>query len=100
MTPEQVLSIKPNRNDVLSRGHICPKAVALKDVHEDPDSLRTPVRRTPARSANWRSSPSNKGSTDSGSIPATSAPGNTSKKLSGPPRNGKFLFASASPQDR
>ena len=41
-----VLSIKPNRDDVLSRGHICPKAVALKDLHEDPDRLRRPVRRT------------------------------------------------------
>ena len=43
----EVLSIKPNRDDVLSHGHICPKAVALKDVHEDPDRLRRPVRRTP-----------------------------------------------------
>jgi anaerobic selenocysteine-containing dehydrogenase len=43
----QVLSIKPNRDDVLSRGHICPKAVALKDLHEDPDRLRRPMRRTP-----------------------------------------------------
>ena len=41
-----MLSIKPNRDDVLSRGHICPKAVALKDLHEDPDRLRTPMRRT------------------------------------------------------
>jgi anaerobic selenocysteine-containing dehydrogenase len=43
----EILSIKPNRDDVLSRGHICPKAVALKDVHDDPDRLRRPVRRTP-----------------------------------------------------
>jgi anaerobic selenocysteine-containing dehydrogenase len=41
-----VLSIKPDREDVLSRGHICPKAVALKDLHEDPDRLRGPLRRT------------------------------------------------------
>jgi anaerobic selenocysteine-containing dehydrogenase len=41
-----ILSIKPDREDVLSRGHICPKAVALKDLHEDPDRLRQPVRRT------------------------------------------------------
>jgi anaerobic selenocysteine-containing dehydrogenase len=41
-----VLSIKPNPADVLSRGHICPKAVALKDLHEDPDRLRMPLRRT------------------------------------------------------
>jgi anaerobic selenocysteine-containing dehydrogenase len=42
----EILSIKPDREDVLSRGHICPKAVALKDIHEDPDRLRRPVRRT------------------------------------------------------
>jgi anaerobic selenocysteine-containing dehydrogenase len=42
----EVLSIKPDREDVLSRGHICPKAVALKDLHEDPDRLRQPMRRT------------------------------------------------------
>jgi len=42
----QVLSIKPDRDDVLSRGHICPKAVALQDIHEDPDRLRRPMRRT------------------------------------------------------
>jgi anaerobic selenocysteine-containing dehydrogenase len=42
----KVLAIRPNRDDVLSRGHICPKAVALKDLHEDPDRLRRPLRRT------------------------------------------------------
>lgn len=42
----RVVSIKPDREDVLSRGHICPKAVALKDIHEDPDRLRGPLRRT------------------------------------------------------
>jgi anaerobic selenocysteine-containing dehydrogenase len=42
----EILSIKPDRDDVLSHGHICPKAVALKDIHEDPDRLRRPVRRT------------------------------------------------------
>ncbi|HET7203890.1 MAG TPA: molybdopterin-dependent oxidoreductase, partial [Steroidobacteraceae bacterium] len=47
----EILSIKPNRDDVLSRGHICPKAVALKDIHEDPDRLRRPVRRT--RAGGW-----------------------------------------------
>ena len=42
----EVVSIRPDRDDVLSRGHICPKAVALKDLHEDPDRLRQPLRRT------------------------------------------------------
>ena len=42
---EQILSIKGDKNDPLSRGHICPKAVALKDLHEDPDRLRMPVKK-------------------------------------------------------
>jgi len=41
-----VISIKGDKNDPFSRGHICPKAVALKDIHEDPDRLKNPVIRT------------------------------------------------------
>ena len=39
----QVMSIRGHTQDVLSAGYICPKAVALKDLHEDPDRLRTPL---------------------------------------------------------
>ena len=42
----EIQSIKGDKNDPLSRGHICPKAVALKDIQEDPDRLRQPMRRT------------------------------------------------------
>ncbi|GAB5415128.1 MAG: molybdopterin oxidoreductase family protein [Congregibacter sp.] len=41
----EIVSIKGDPDDPLSRGHICPKAIALKDIHEDPDRLRKPVRR-------------------------------------------------------
>ena len=41
----RVTSVRGNPDDPLSRGHICPKAVALPDIHEDPDRLRRPVRR-------------------------------------------------------
>jgi anaerobic selenocysteine-containing dehydrogenase len=41
----KVTSIRGNENDPLSRGHICPKGVALADVYEDPDRLRRPVKR-------------------------------------------------------
>ena len=41
----RIVSVKGNEADPLSRGHICPKAVALKDLHEDPDRLRQPLRR-------------------------------------------------------
>ncbi|HSW05566.1 molybdopterin-dependent oxidoreductase [Aquabacterium sp.] len=40
---DKVLSIRGMDSDVLSRGYICPKAVALKDLHEDPDRLRQPL---------------------------------------------------------
>lgn len=40
-----VLSIRGDEDDVFSRGHICPKAVALEDLHEDPDRLRRPQAR-------------------------------------------------------
>lgn len=42
---DTVVSIKGDEQDPFSRGHICPKAVALKDLHEDPDRLRRPVKR-------------------------------------------------------
>ncbi|GAA1134723.1 molybdopterin oxidoreductase family protein [Kribbella jejuensis] len=43
----RVTDIRGDESDPLSRGHICPKAVALRDLQEDPDRLTTPVRRTP-----------------------------------------------------
>ncbi len=39
----KVISIRGHEADVLSAGYICPKGVALKDLHEDPDRLRTPL---------------------------------------------------------
>lgn len=42
---DEILSIKGDPDDPLSRGHICPKAVALRDIHEDPDRLQYPVRK-------------------------------------------------------
>ncbi len=42
----QITSIAGDKQDPFSRGHICPKAVALKDVYEDPNRLKTPVKRT------------------------------------------------------
>ncbi|MCP5325613.1 MAG: molybdopterin-dependent oxidoreductase [Oceanospirillaceae bacterium] len=41
----KILQIKGDKQDVFSRGHICPKAIALQDLHEDPDRLRTPLKR-------------------------------------------------------
>jgi anaerobic selenocysteine-containing dehydrogenase len=39
----KVISIRGHETDVFSAGYICPKGVALKDLHEDPDRLRTPL---------------------------------------------------------
>ena len=40
------LRIEGDAEDVFSHGYICPKAVALQDIHYDPDRLKHPVRRT------------------------------------------------------
>ena len=42
---DQVLSVRGDKEDVFSRGFICPKATGLKSLQEDPDRLRTPMRR-------------------------------------------------------
>ncbi|MCP3135934.1 molybdopterin oxidoreductase family protein [Pyxidicoccus xibeiensis] len=42
----RITSIRGDEEDPFSRGHICPKALALQDLHEDPDRLRHPMRRT------------------------------------------------------
>ena len=41
----RLVSIRGDAADPFSRGHICPKAVALIDIEADPDRLRAPVRR-------------------------------------------------------
>lgn len=39
----KVISIRGAESDVFSHGYLCPKGVSLKDLHEDPDRLRTPL---------------------------------------------------------
>lgn len=41
----EILSIKGDKNDPFSRGHICPKALALKDIYVDANRLKTPAKR-------------------------------------------------------
>src|SRR5882672_8621355 len=41
----RVTSIRGHDADVFSHGYICPKAVALRDLHDDPDRLRAPLVR-------------------------------------------------------
>ncbi len=49
-----IVSIRGDHEDPFSRGHVCAKALALKDVHEDPDRLRQPLRRT---TTGWQTVP-------------------------------------------
>ncbi len=41
----RVERIRGDADDVFSHGFLCPKGVALRELHEDPDRLRTPLRR-------------------------------------------------------
>lgn len=45
----KILSIRGDQHDPFSRGHICPKGAAHRDLYEDPDRLRRPMRRVGAR---------------------------------------------------
>jgi anaerobic selenocysteine-containing dehydrogenase len=49
---DEIVSVRGDAADPFSRGHVCPKAVALIDIHNDPDRLRGPVRRV---GDNWES---------------------------------------------
>ena len=42
----RILRVRGDRDDVFSRGFICPKAHGLKETHEDPDRLTTPMQKT------------------------------------------------------
>ncbi len=42
---DRILAVRPDEDDVLSRGYACPKGIAMADIHHDPDRLRQPMRR-------------------------------------------------------
>ncbi|MGF1511660.1 MAG: molybdopterin oxidoreductase family protein [Myxococcota bacterium] len=48
----EVVSIRGDTEDPFSRGHICPKAPALVELHRDPDRLRQPAIKM--RDGKWR----------------------------------------------
>ena len=48
---KQVVDIRGDENDPFSRGHICPKAFALRDIHHDPDRIKRPMKRF---GSDWR----------------------------------------------
>ncbi len=51
----RVAAIRGDEEDVFSAGYLCPKGVALKELHEDPDRLRAPLVKRDGRfvAASW-----------------------------------------------
>ncbi len=45
----EVIAVRGDRDDVFSRGFICPKGFGVKELHEDPDRLRAPLVRRGGR---------------------------------------------------
>lgn len=42
---DQIISIAGDKNNPFSQGHVCPKAATLKELYDDPDRLRQPVKK-------------------------------------------------------
>src|SRR3954463_4837016 len=55
-TEGRVTKVRGDAQDVFSKGFLCPKGVALKELHDDPDRLRSPMIRQDDgsfREASW-----------------------------------------------
>src|SRR5262245_8630743 len=52
---DRVVAVRGDEEDVLSRGHICPKGPALAELRDDPDRQRAPLLRDGSawRRASW-----------------------------------------------
>ncbi|HEX8208478.1 MAG TPA: molybdopterin-dependent oxidoreductase [Solirubrobacteraceae bacterium] len=53
---DRVTQVRGDADDVFSHGFLCPKGVSIKQLHEDPDRLRTPLVKQPDGSfaeASW-----------------------------------------------
>ncbi|NVB42138.1 molybdopterin-dependent oxidoreductase [Pseudenhygromyxa sp. WMMC2535] len=46
---DEILAVRGDEADVLSRGYLCPKGPAIASLHADPDRLRRPQRRVGER---------------------------------------------------
>ena len=42
----RITSVRPDPEDPFSQGYVCPKGMAIAELHDDPDRLRQPMRRT------------------------------------------------------
>lgn len=43
LTAGEITRVRGDRDHVMSKGFCCPKGIAIKELHEDPDRLRHPV---------------------------------------------------------
>jgi len=53
---ERIVKVRPDDDDVLSHGFVCPKGIAIADIHHDPDRVRQPLVRDGSgelRPASW-----------------------------------------------
>ncbi len=52
---QRVVRVRGDRDDVFSGGYLCPKGVALGQLHDDPDRLRQPLIKTDSgfREVSW-----------------------------------------------
>ncbi len=41
----RIVAVRPDENDPYSHGFVCPKGIAMADIHHDPDRLHRPLRR-------------------------------------------------------
>ena len=42
---DRVISVRGDEDHVFSHGYLCPKGVAIGELHHDPDRLRAPLTR-------------------------------------------------------
>ncbi|HSD77045.1 MAG TPA: molybdopterin-dependent oxidoreductase, partial [Solirubrobacteraceae bacterium] len=52
----EVVRVRGDREDVFSRGFLCPKGTSLRELHHDPDRVRVPLVKGPdgrLREASW-----------------------------------------------
>ena len=42
----QIVSIVGDKVNPFSQGHVCPKAIALKDLYEDPNRIKRPLKKS------------------------------------------------------
>jgi anaerobic selenocysteine-containing dehydrogenase len=42
---DRIVGVRPDADDPVSHGYVCPKGMAIAELHHDPDRLRRPMRR-------------------------------------------------------